>query len=354
MPHHLIIGSITPYSGKSATVLGLAHQLQKRKLAIAFGKPIGTGLGETGLDADVAFIQATLGLNEKKIRPTILTLTPDLMIQRLQGLDIHHYADKLSAYQELGNLDELVLLEGPSTLEEGRLFGLSLREMAMALPAKILLIARYLSPQVVESLLLAQSELGEYLLGILINDIAPNYWESATLAKEFLEAQGMPVLGLLPRNQLLRSVSVQELVRQLGAEVLCRGDRLDLLVEELSIGAMNVSAALKYFRKGNNMAVITGGDRTDIQWAALETSTHCLILTGHLPPTPALMARAEELEIPILSVDLDTLTAVEIVDRAFGQVRLHEAVKVDCVYQLMAKHFQTERLLRALQLPLLA
>ncbi|AFY59995.1 phosphotransacetylase family protein [Synechococcus sp. PCC 6312] len=352
MPHHLIIGSITPYSGKSATVLGLAQQLQKRKLPIAFGKPIGTELGESGLDADVAFIQTTLGLSNQQIRPSILTLTPDLITQRLRGLDIHNYADKLSAYQELGNLDELVLLEGPSTLEEGRLFGLSLREMAMALPAKILLIARYLSPQVVESLLLAQSELGEHLLGILINDIAPNYWESATLAKEFLEAQGMPVLGLLPRNQLLRSVSVQELVRQLGAEVLCRGDRLDLLVEELSIGAMNVSAALKYFRKGNNMAVITGGDRTDIQWAALETSTHCLILTGHLPPTPALMARAEELEIPILSVDLDTLTAVEIVDRAFGQVRLHEAVKVDCVYQLMAKHFQTERLLSALQLPL--
>lgn len=352
MPHHLIIGSITPYSGKSATVLGLAQQLQKRKIGIAFGKPVGTELAEMGLDGDVAFIQATLGLDEQQIRPSILTLTPDAITQRLRGLDPANYADKLSAYQELGNTDELVLLEGPSTLEEGRLFGLSLRDMATALPAKILLIARYVSPLVVESLLLAQSELGEHLLGVLINDIAPNHWDSATYVKEFLEAQGIPVLGLLPRNQLLRSVSVQELVRQLGAEVLCRGDRLDLLVEELSIGAMNVSAALKYFRKGNNMAVITGGDRTDIQWAALETSTHCLILTGHLPPTPPLLARAEELEIPILSVDLDTLTAVEIVDRAFGQVRLHEAVKVDCVYQLMAKHFQTERLLSALQLPL--
>lgn len=76
--------------------------------------------------------------------------------------------------------------------------------------------------------------------------------------RHYLETHQIPVFGMLPRSQLLRSVSVRELVRQLNAEVLCRPDRLDLLVEELTIGAMNVSAALKYFRKANNMAVITG------------------------------------------------------------------------------------------------
>ncbi len=352
MPQHLLIGSTTPYSGKSATVLGLAQQLKKRGLNIAFGKPVAIEGSADQADADVEFIQATLGLSPEQIRPTLLTLEPDLIRQRLRGMDSTDYSQRLTTYQEYGLADELVLLEGPSTLEEGRLLGLSLSQIAAALPAKILLIARYQSPLIVESLLLARSELRSHLVGVLINDIPPNQWDAVKDVQEFLEKQGIPVLGLLPRNQLLRSVSVQELVRQLGADVLCRGDRLDLLVEELSIGAMNVSAALKYFRKGNNMAVITGGDRTDIQWAALETSTHCLILTGHLPPTPAVLARAEELEIPILSVDLDTLTAVEIVDRAFGQVRLHEAVKVDCVYQLMEKHFQMERLLAALPLPL--
>ena len=76
------------------------------------------------------------------------------------------------------------------------------------------------------------------------------------------------------------------------------------------------------------MAVVTGGDRTDLQLAALETSTHCLILTGHIPPQPLILSRAEDLEIPILTVNLDTLTTVEIVDRAFGHVRLQEPIKV--------------------------
>jgi BioD-like phosphotransacetylase family protein len=115
---------------------------------------------------------------------------------------------------------------------------------------------------------------------------------------------------------------------------------------------MNVNSALEYFRKGNNMAVVTGGDRADIQLAALETSTQCLILTGHLPPQPFILSRAEDLEIPVLSVDLDTLTTVEIVDRAFGQVRLHEPIKVQCICQMMAQNFDIERLIKALGLEL--
>ena len=59
------------------------------------------------------------------------------------------------------------------------------------------------------------------------------------------------------------------------------------------------------------MAVVTGGDRTELQMAALETSTHCLILTGRIPPKEIIIERAESLEIPVLSVDTDTLTTVE-------------------------------------------
>jgi BioD-like phosphotransacetylase family protein len=148
----------------------------------------------------------------------------------------------------------------------------------------------------------------------------------------------------------MRSVSVGELVRQLGAEVLCCPERMDLLVENLKIGAMNVNSALKYFRKTDNMAVVTGGDRADIQLAALETSTQCLILTGHLAPREDILERARDLEVPILSVDLDTLTTVEIIEKAFEEVRLQEPVKVKYVHHLMEKHFDIERLMAELGL----
>lgn len=350
---YLLIGSTEPYSGKSATILGVAHQLQEKGLDIAYGKPLGTYFSPNqpdGIEEDVRFIAQALNLPEKRVRSPLLSLDAQTIQKRLQGEDTTHYRQSLKQYLQPAESD-LMILEGPGTLCEGSLFNLSLLEVAQEIDAPVLLVTRFQSVLLVESLLAAKQHLGEYLLGVVINDIP--HQELATLQdtmRPFLERQGIPVLGMWARSGLLRSVSVQELVHQLKAEVLCRPDRLDLMVESLKIGAMNVNSALKYFRKGRNMAVVTGGDRADIQMAALETSTQCLILTGHMPPQPFIITRAEELEIPILSVDLDTLTTVEIIDHAFGQVRLQEPIKVQCIQQMMAQHFDIDRLLSQLGL----
>lgn len=350
---NLLIGSIKAYSGKSATMLGLAQQLKDQGIDIAYGKPLGTCFSESqadALDEDVRFISRTLSLPDSRLRPTLLSLDPETIRRRIEGKDQANYAQVLSQYQQMQGGD-LAVLEGPGTLEEGSLFGLSLFQMAQVVDASILLVARFHPTLIVDSLLSAKERLGDRLIGVLINDVPA---EELSLIDQtirpFLESQSIPVLGTLPSSRLLRSVSVEELVRQLDAEVLCRPDRLALMVEQLRIGAMNVNSALKYFRRARNMAIVTGGDRTDIQLAALETSTQCLILTGHFPPSPLILSRAEDLEIPVLSVDLDTLTTVEIVDRAFGQVRLHEAVKVQCIRQMMAKHFDIKRFLACLSL----
>jgi uncharacterized protein len=350
---YLLVGSTEAYSGKSATILGVAHQLKEKGLDVAYSKPLGTCLRDDQPDAieeDFRFMTEVLNLPEKRVRSPLLSIATATIQARLQGEDSTNYRQSLKQYlQELSG--DLILLEGPGTLSEGSLFNLSLLEVAQEIDAAVLLVARFHSVLLVESLLSAKQDLGNYLTGVLINDIPADQLAIAeSMVRPFLERQGIPVLGMLPRSELLRSVSVQELVHQLKAEVLCRPDRLDLMVQTLTIGAMNVNAALRYFSQGRNMAVVTGGDRPDIQMAALETSTHCLILTGHLRPQPFILTRAEELEIPVLSVDLDTLTTVEIIDHAFGQVRLHEPAKVHCIQQLMTKHFDIERLMNQLGL----
>ena len=350
---YVLVGSTAAYSGKSATILGIAHQLGAKGLAVGYGKLLSTEFNPKSPDtteADIRFMQEVLNLPEKRVRSPLLFLDGDRIEKRLLGDDSTNYRQSLNQYLQPPSAD-LMLLEGPGTLCEGSLFGLSLLEVAQEIDAPVLLVCRFQSLLLVETLLSAQQHLGNYLLGVLINDIPHDQLSiTASTVRPFLEQRGIPVLGLLPRSQLLRSVSVRELVHQLQAEVLCRRDRLNLMVESLTIGAMNVNSALKYFRKGRNMAVVTGGDRTDIQMAALETSTHCLILTGQLPPQPLIINRAEELEIPILSVDLDTLTTVEIIDHAFGKVRLHEPIKVQCIQELMSEHFEIERLMNQLGL----
>lgn len=258
---YLLIGSTEAYSGKSATILGLSYQLQQQGLDIAYGKPLGNYLGESQtaiVEADVQFVAQLLNLPQNRLLPTILALDEVTIRKRLRNEDRSDYRQLLTQYLQMPGGD-LVLLEGAGTLEEGSLFDLSLLQVAEEVDAAILLVTRYKSIFSVETLLSAKKRLGDRLLGVLLNDIPTEQLEVVdTDMRPFLEQQGIPVLGMLPKSDLLRSVSVGELVNQLQAEVLCRPDRLDLLVESLAIGAMNVNAALRYFGQRRNMAVVTG------------------------------------------------------------------------------------------------
>lgn len=350
---YLLVGSTDSYSGKSATILGMGQELKSRGVTVAYAKPLGTTFTDDSSslsEDDVRFITETLYLSSAQLGYPLLSLDENTIIKRLQGEDRQDYAQLLQR-QIQAIQGDLILIEGSGSLSEGRLFNLSVGEMAQTLEAPVLLVTRYHPLTLVDGLLSAKQQLGEKLLGILINDVPQEQLELVqTQVKPFLAQRGIEILGILPRNRLLRSVSVREIARQLHAQVHTRKDRLDLMVESLAIGAMNVNSAIEYFRQRENMAVITGSDRTDIQLAALETSTNCLILTGKVPPQALILSRAEDLEIPILSVELDTLTTVEIVDRTFGSVRLQEPIKVQCIQQLIQENFALDRLIHKLEL----
>ncbi len=368
----LLIGSLEPFSGKSAVVLGLGRQLIQRGVRLSFGKPLATSLDPTGpdasatgaegpgngplIDADVRFVGSILGLAEEQLIPSLHRLEAATAQRRLLAADLDPGAGFGALRQQLAQApDGVVLLEAAGSLAEGMLYGLDLVQMAEGLDAAVVLVHPWQDERSVDPLLAAKAQLGERLAGVVLNGVAPE--EVERLRAEVvpaLDRLGMPVLGVMPRSPLLRSVTVEELVRRLDAQVLCCPDRLDLLVETLSIGAMNVNSAMEFFRRRRNMAVVTGADRTDIQLAALEASTQCLILTGVGEPLSQLLSRAEELEVPLLKVDHDTLTTVEVIEQAFGHVHLHEAVKATYAFRLVEEHCNFAPLLARLALPAMA
>jgi len=356
---HLLIGSTRAGSGKSATILGLTYHLQAKGYKVGYGKPIGTfttkELPESAehSEADVDFIQKTLNLPSSLLRPTLLNLDRAALQRRLSGEDKADYSTKLEEYKKIIEGD-LVLLEAPANTAEGTIFGLSLEQMANNLDAPILLVMRFGSLLVVDHILMAKNRFGDRLLGVVINDIPDDQYETAIeILHPYLEEQGIPVFALMPENRTLRSVSVSELIDQLGATILSCPENIDLskvMVEELKIGAMDVNSAQSYFRKSYNKAVITGSSRIDLQFAALETSTNCLILTGRPYISDDVAHKAMELGVPVLAVNKDTLSTVSIIESCLGQVRLHEGVKVTSICDMMAKHFNFDRFLKLMNI----
>jgi uncharacterized protein len=356
---HLLIGSTRSGSGKSATILGLTYHLQAKGFKIGYGKPIGTfttkELPESAerTEADVEFIKQTLNLPQELLRPTLLNLDRTAIHRRLSGEDQADYSHGLEEYKKLVAGD-LVLLEAPANTAEGAIFGLSLGEMAIQLDAPILLVMRFGSLLVADHVLTAKQRLGDRLLGVVINDIPDEQYETVIeILHPYLENQGIPVFALMPENRILRSVSVAEIIEQLGATILCSPENIDLgkvMVEELKIGAMDVNSAQKYFRQSFNKAVITGSSRIDLQFAALETSTNCLILTGRPYISDDVAHKAMELGVPVLAVNKDTLSTVSVIESCLGQVRLYEGVKVRSICDMMAKHFNFNRFLKLMDI----
>ena len=354
-----MIGSCEPFSGKSAFVLGLARQIISSKRSLRFGKPLATSLELAGsakpfsgeiIDDDVRFVGETLGLTDEQLIPSVDLLASSTADQRLFRGELDPGEGFLLLQQQLGKpFNGINILEAAGSLHEGLLYGLSLVQLAEGLNANVLLVHLWQDSRSVDDLIAAKQHLGRHLLGVILNAVNPDEVDSLkNNVVPALSALGIEVYGVMPRSPLLRSVTVEELVRRLDARVICCEERLELMVETLSIGAMSVNSAMEFFRRRRNMAVVTGADRTDIQLAALEASTQCLILTGAGEPLPQLINRAEELEVPLLKVDRDTLSTVEVIEQAFGHVRLHEEVKAAYAFRLVKEHCDLSRLFELL------
>ena len=353
----LYVTSVEPYAGKTAVCLALGKLLQEDGLSVGYLKPLSnqpwrTPEGMLG-DEDSAFVQKVLGFEDEAVihSPVIIT-TDTLRVRLARGKEDDLVDTVLKAAQDAGAGKNVLLVEGGASLRDGYAVGLSNLKLAEALGAPALVLVRYRNEmQCVDDALAARFRLGELLLGVIINHVPEAESDFvANHARPFLEREGIKVLGALPQRPRLSALSVGELSDLLDAELLTETYDPEALAETLTVGAMALDAALSRFRRQQNKAVITGGDRTDIQLAALETSTVVLILTGNLHPSPLVLHQAETLGVPVLLVGTNTMETVEAIESTLGTTRLGQREKLEAFMALMAEYVDTESVRAALDL----
>jgi len=86
-------------------------------------------------------------------------------------------------------------------------------------------------------------------------------------------------------------------------------------VENIFIAALSASEIKRHpdFGKENKL-IITGGDRSDVIAACLDKKTSAIVLTNNIVPSAPLIARANEMNIPLISVRADTFTTAKMVE----------------------------------------
>ncbi len=125
------------------------------------------------------------------------------------------------------------------------------------------------------------------------------------------------------------AISIGELAEYAKGEILNCSEQSGELVENLMVGAMCVDPAPLYFNIKTNKAVITRGDRADIQLGALDTPTKCLILTSGIKPIPSVMQRADEVLVPIILVTKDTPATLVDIESGLSQNMAEAPVAAD-------------------------
>ncbi len=338
----ILVASSTGYAGRTFVSLGLGMKLKEHDYSIGYLKPMGKApikKGDTVCDADGLFAKEVLDLAEPAatICPYVQTFESQTLLLRGESRDWNK--EVLAAHRALKNKD-FVIIGGAGDLFEGSLLRLDALSLSNDLKARVLVVEPWRGDLSADALYGAAALLGDRFLGGVLNKVPANMLDHIRQAvKPFLEKKGVPVFGVIPRDKFLEAVTVAELNQSLNGRVLCCDQNLDELVENFLIGAMDVDSALNYFRRTPNKAVITGAHRSDIQLAALETSTKCIILTGGLQTNEVVLGKAQARGVPIISVPDDTFTAISKIELCMGKTTIHDTKKMGRVRELFNTGF---------------
>jgi len=291
----LYIVSAEEAVGKTAISAGIAVNLLNAGKKVGFLKP---QVFETHSDGDIGFMRKVLGLSD-------LVNAPDL----IKGRDIV--------------LVEATLGKKPGDATSKETYG-----AAKSMKARAIAVEAY-SGEPSKYIDLYQG-FGESLLGVIINKVPQSQLKRV---KEEAAAQfgaaGIKVLGVVPENRFLLAITIGELAESIQGKILNNADKAGELVENYMLGALVIDSGPAYFGRKINKAAVIRQDRPDMQLAALETPTNCLVLSGSSQaPIYNVLSKAESKGVPIITTETAVPDIIASIENTLMKTRLHQEKKL--------------------------
>jgi BioD-like phosphotransacetylase family protein len=329
----LYLFSNTPSSGKTFVSIGIVGHFIAEGYDVAYMKLPGSStdrLKEEKIDTDAYFINKTLGLHQ-----SAATLSPFLLdeehLEKLLSSGDEILSSIQSVLDKLSKDKKLCVINGVNNFTQGAFLGLNPSNLVPLIDAYSIIICSGISSSSMDDIYKAQSLLGERLLGVIFTNLSKKEMDTAQkVIIPYLNKNKIKCLAKIPKDPVLSAVSVTDVFDTLGGYYIVEPAKVydDELVEDFFIGAMGVDSAMRYFRQSPNKAVITGGDRADIQFAALETGVKLLILTGNLNPSDMIKSKAKAMKVPILVVKESTLEIAHKIFVLKQKLKMNHAKKI--------------------------
>ena len=347
------IASTQGSGGKTTMSVGLCLALRKRGLNVGYFKPVGTLAAHAGgvlVDEDASFVVGLLGLAEDPADICPVVLDEDALHDVIKGTEVDAMSRVETAYARVAKGKDMVVCEGLGEIWQGRFLRTSGAEVVKHLDLKAVLVAKFAGARLLDDIFYVKDALKRHLLGVIFNMVPPSRMDVVKGEyTEFLAQAQVANYGVIGSDNRLSAVSVDEIVEALNGTYVCGQDQGSRQVETYMIGAMSPEHALRYFQLTPNKVVIVGGDRAEVILAALDTPTSAIVLTGNYVPGAAVLARAEGMGVPLISVESDTVTAADGLRHLFGRLRVKERSKIDLIAKIIDDSVDVDRLVADLK-----
>ncbi len=211
-------------------------------------------------------------------------------------------------------------------------------EVARKLDARVIIVEDYSQPPARG--VAGYQGFGKNLLGVVMNKVPQRRLAQvkAAMAAQCSKA-GVSLLGVLPEDRLLAALSVGEMAECVQGKILDQGENKAELVENVMLGALVVGSGVEYFGRKANKAAVVRSDRPDMQLAALETSTRCLVITGAKgEPVYSVRQKAESRGIPVIATGSDTNAVIAGIEACLKKSRFSQEKKLARFTEMMKQY----------------
>lgn len=347
----ILIVSTEQHAGKSLLSIALGRSFQERSLRTGYMKPISYEVSYTTgepVDRDADTIRELLGLKDALRDVAPVPLEGTFLREAIESGDRGFRKRITDSFARVSKDRDVVLLEGRNYLGLGVSAGLSDPDLAELLDADILLITHYDGEEAIDRILCALRLFdGAPVMGVILKDVPMDrsYNALSEVLVSFLASRGAEVLGIVPFDRHLKIVSSDEVVKRLGGRLLT-DPSIEREIRHFVISAMGLEESLRLFRRTPDMAVITGGDREDIQRAVFGvTSLRGLIVTGIHRPSREIIELANDRRIPVILGGQNTMVTATLCEEMLQRSWIRPGPALDYAADYVRYNIDVDRIL---------
>ena len=336
----LYVASSEEAVGKTTICAGVGKYLLGEGKKVGFLKPILADKKSEGSDRDAAFMKQVLTLPEPV----------DSLCPLISGEGVLTNKVK-QAYAKVSQGKDVVIIEGMCGHSPDDNLSKASYEIVEALKARVIIVEGYSNQSSTAKFINTYKGFGENLLGIVLNKVPSSQLKRVhdEIPPQF-DAAEINILGILPEDRALFTLTIGELVDCIQGEILNSAEKSTELVENFMVGAMYVDSGLEYFGRKRGKAVVVRDDRPDMQLAALETPTKCLVISGDTAPVYSVRYRAEDKGVPIILTKSDTSTILKSIEDTLDKTRFNQEKKLLKLAEITEQHLSFQAISKGLGL----